>query len=234
MVRVRLKARDAWWTVLVIDPIAGPLVRLVAPFHRITPNRLTLLSIVLAVGAAVAFANGSLVVGALVYQASFLVDCMDGKLAAVRGSQNPWGGFIDQLGDHSRFLVCLSALTYASMPEIEAEPLWAVAVGVYACARFSLLVLGEARPNQRVSGHVTAAPTPLAILRTAPNRMTKPGTSVDTETVAYTLAPLAGEPLIGIAIAAAVDLLHVGAMVASGLRVAARSRNSVAQDSPRD
>lgn len=229
MVRVRLKERDAWWTVLAIDPIAGPLVRLVTPLRWLTPNRLTLLSIVLAVCAAAAFANGSLVLGALIYQASFLVDCMDGKLAGARGLRSPWGDFIDQLGDHVRFLVCLAGLAYSAIPDAGAEATWAVVVGVYACARFSILVLGDARPDQPSAGHVSAPPRPLAILRTAPARLTKPGTSVDTETLAFTLAPLAGQPLAGLAIAATVDLVHVVAMVATGLRTATRSQRSVAQ-----
>ena len=95
MVSLTMKARDAWWTVVVIDPIAGTLVRLVAPIRRVTPNLLTLVSAVVAAGAVAAFAVGWLVVGALLFQASFVIDCMDGKLASLRQQFARYGGIFD-------------------------------------------------------------------------------------------------------------------------------------------
>jgi hypothetical protein len=92
MVSLTMKARDAWWTVVVIDPIAGTLVRLVSPVRRVTPNLLTLVSAVVAAGAVAAFAVGWLVVGALLFQASFVIDCMDGKLASLREQFGRYGG----------------------------------------------------------------------------------------------------------------------------------------------
>src|SRR3954451_18875249 len=68
-----VKERDAVWTAYVIDPLAAPLVARVRGRRAVTPNRLTLASAVVAVGAAVAFALGPLLAGALLFQLSFLL-----------------------------------------------------------------------------------------------------------------------------------------------------------------
>ncbi|NED79942.1 CDP-alcohol phosphatidyltransferase family protein, partial [Streptomyces sp. SID11233] len=41
------KKRDAWWTVLLVDPLATPLVRLTARYTRITPNQITWAALIL-------------------------------------------------------------------------------------------------------------------------------------------------------------------------------------------
>jgi phosphatidylglycerophosphate synthase len=80
-VRIVVKAKDAWWTVAVVDPLVAPLLR--AAFRRpwVTPNRLSVVSALAALASAGSFAAGSLIAGAVLYQVSFLFDCMDGKLA---------------------------------------------------------------------------------------------------------------------------------------------------------
>src|SRR3954451_25037520 len=83
------KKRDAWWTVLLVDPVAVRLVRLVAPYRWITPNLLTGLATVLGLGAAAAFWQQEhrwLIVGAVLFHLSFVVDCMDGKIARLNGT----------------------------------------------------------------------------------------------------------------------------------------------------
>src|SRR4051794_33002149 len=99
---VRLKGRDAFWTVFVVDPVVVPLVRRLVAYPRVTPNRLTLASVLLATGSAVAFAFDRLVVGAIVVQLAFWLDCMDGKLASARRQPNPLGGLFDEIADALR------------------------------------------------------------------------------------------------------------------------------------
>ena len=78
------KRRDAWWTVWLVDPLASRLVWLVAPWRWVTPNRLTTAAFAIGVGSAVCFWQGGygwLVLGALLFHLSFVLDCMDGKIA---------------------------------------------------------------------------------------------------------------------------------------------------------
>jgi phosphatidylglycerophosphate synthase len=107
------KPRDAWWTVLLVDPLAAPLVKVVANRTRITPNQLTFFAMVLGVGAAYSFWQATptgLVVGALLFHLSFVVDCMDGKIARLKGTGSMFGQWLDFLFDRVRDLMCAVAL----------------------------------------------------------------------------------------------------------------------------
>ena len=107
------KPRDAWWTVLLVDPIAARLVRLVAPYRRITPNVLTVIATIIGLGSAACFAMQSrwwLVAGALLFHVSFIVDCMDGKIARLNGTGSLFGAWFDFVFDRIRVFICALAL----------------------------------------------------------------------------------------------------------------------------
>jgi phosphatidylglycerophosphate synthase len=220
---VRIKDRDACWTVTAVDPLAVPLAAFAARSTAVTPNRLTSLSVVVAVGAAALFASGHLVLGAIAYQLAFLVDCMDGKVASIRGMASSWGGFFDVAGDTARFVVCFVALALVSVGG-QLDALHLLPVLLYPCARFGLLGMAEARPAGGERGGMLVAPRPLEVLRLAPRRATKPGTTVDAEAVALTLGPITGLTLEGFAVAAALHLLHAAVLFAGSLREAGLER----------
>ncbi len=107
------KSRDAWWTVLLVDPVAVHLVRLVAPYRWITPNLLSGLAFVLGLGAAACFALQDrwwLVAGAALFHLSFVVDCMDGKVARLNGTGSMFGQWFDFIFDRLRVVLCAVAL----------------------------------------------------------------------------------------------------------------------------
>jgi phosphatidylglycerophosphate synthase len=213
-----VKERDAVWTVYAIDPIAAPLVARLRGAGAITPNRLTVLSIVAALAAAVAFALGPLWAGAGLFQLSFLLDCMDGKLAAARGRSDPNGSLYDTIGDCIRLAACAAGLAVG----LDGDPeLGAALVAAYVGIRFSVIAVAEARPHPPSPPAKIELPARLGtFLRAAPRRSGLPGTTVDTEAVAFTLGPLIGVPVIGLAIAAAVDLLHLLVYVLAAVREA--------------
>jgi phosphatidylglycerophosphate synthase len=107
------KARDAWWTVLLVDPFAVRLVRLVAPYRWITPNLLSGLAFVFGLASAYCFAMADrwwLVAGALLFHLSFVVDCMDGKVARLNGTGSMFGQWFDFIFDRLRVVLCAVAL----------------------------------------------------------------------------------------------------------------------------
>ncbi|NJP73951.1 CDP-alcohol phosphatidyltransferase family protein, partial [Streptomyces sp. C1-2] len=100
--RLVQKKRDAWWTVLLVDPVATPLVRLVAKRTRITPNQITWGALLLGLVAAGCFWQGDwqwLIIGAVVYHVSFILDCMDGKVARLTGQGSVFGAWLDYIFD---------------------------------------------------------------------------------------------------------------------------------------
>jgi phosphatidylglycerophosphate synthase len=107
------KRRDAWWTVWLVDPLASRLVWLVAPWRAVTPNLLTTFAFVIGLGSAAAFWRGSyggLLLGALLFHLSFVLDCMDGKIARLNGTGSVFGAWLDYVFDRLRVLACAVGL----------------------------------------------------------------------------------------------------------------------------
>jgi phosphatidylglycerophosphate synthase len=126
------KSRDAWWTVVLVDPIAVHLVRWVAPYRSITPNRLSFLAFFLGLGSAVCFALVTpwwLVAGALLFHLAFIVDCMDGKVARLNGTGTVFGAWLDYMMDRVRVVTCTIALVGAQWA-VTGEDYWLVLGGV--------------------------------------------------------------------------------------------------------
>lgn len=112
-VRATAKARDAWWTVLLVDPVALRLVAWSARHRWITPNRLTVVAFLVTVGAAAAYAQGSrwwLIAGAAAYHVAFVLDCVDGKLARLTGTGSVLGQWLDFMLDRIAVTICAVAL----------------------------------------------------------------------------------------------------------------------------
>src|SRR4051794_30530771 len=203
------------WTVSVIDPLATPLVARLRGARWITPNRLTVASALVAIAAGVAFAFDQLVAGALVYQVSFLLDCMDGKLAKSRGLRNPLGGWFDVIGDTVRLIACSIGLMIALADDSAAA---APILMAYVSLRFGVLMVAEARDAPARTATVAARPRLLDALRLAPRRMAPPGTTVDVEAVVFTIGPIVGRPVVAAAVGAAVELAHLAAYIVRALQ----------------
>jgi phosphatidylglycerophosphate synthase len=112
-VRGVCKRRDTWWTVLLVDPVAVRLTRLLANRTSITPDQITMASLAMGLAAAGCFAVATpywLALGALAYHVSFIVDCCEGKLARLKGTGTPSGPWLDHLADRVRMLCCALAL----------------------------------------------------------------------------------------------------------------------------
>ncbi|MBT2477219.1 CDP-alcohol phosphatidyltransferase family protein [Streptomyces sp. ISL-94] len=111
--KLTCKKRDAWWTVLLVDPIATRLVCLFARWNFVTPNRVTWAALYVGLGSAYFFLQGdwaSLCIGAGLYHVSFILDCIDGKLARLKGNGTIFGGWLDYVFDRIRVLFCALAL----------------------------------------------------------------------------------------------------------------------------
>ncbi|MFB4283048.1 MULTISPECIES: CDP-alcohol phosphatidyltransferase family protein [unclassified Nonomuraea] len=106
------KRRDSWWTVYFVDPVACRVALPVANRTRLTPNGLTVFSLVLGLGSAVGFAMNQLIAGAVFFYLSFMIDCVDGKIARLKGTGTPFGLWLDYVGDRIRVVLCAGGLAY--------------------------------------------------------------------------------------------------------------------------
>jgi phosphatidylglycerophosphate synthase len=114
-VKKTYKRRDAWWTVLLVDPVASRLTLPIANRTSITPNQISFVSFLVGLGSAAAFAQGDhpmLALGALLYHVSFVLDCIDGKIARLKGTGSAFGMWLDFSFDRYKFWICAAALAY--------------------------------------------------------------------------------------------------------------------------
>jgi phosphatidylglycerophosphate synthase len=185
--REAVKDIDAWWTVMVIDPIAVRLLPAIATRARITPLLLTLLSGACGVASAASFATGRLILGAILFEAKFFFDCLDGKLARIRNITSVFGAFIDAAADVIVTTAIFVVLAFQVRGAGVLPTLIASGVLLEAWARqYRIAVVSgtHTRP-MGADGRVGRLRTILARYRLAPLPST-----VEAETVALFLLPL--------------------------------------------
>jgi phosphatidylglycerophosphate synthase len=99
------KKVDYWFTVLLTDPVAVPLVRVLARRRWLTPDQVTIVALALGLMAGILFAFGSrvsLLLGGICFYLAFVFDCIDGKLARATGITSDKGEALDHLADGGR------------------------------------------------------------------------------------------------------------------------------------
>jgi phosphatidylglycerophosphate synthase len=108
-VRSTYKKRDSWWTIFLVDPIASRMMLPIANHTNITPNQITVIAFILGLLSAVCFFQGTpafLIAGALLFHLSFTFDCIDGKLARLKGNGTMFGMWLDYMLDRARVALC--------------------------------------------------------------------------------------------------------------------------------
>lgn len=113
--RASKKKKDInWWTEWVCRPPAAVFVWMLQG-TRVTPNQITILSALVAAGAGAMFVTLPghlwLIAAAVVYELSFVLDCVDGQLARVRKTSSPLGHLFDFLMDEIKAMLIFGCVT---------------------------------------------------------------------------------------------------------------------------
>jgi phosphatidylglycerophosphate synthase len=155
------KNRDSWWTVWLVDPLASRLVRWVSPYRSVTPNRLTMGAFLLGLAAAACFARQTspwLLAGAALFHISFVIDCMDGKIARLNGSGSVFGAWLDYVFDRLRVLVCTVALFGGQFTRTgDMAYLWAAGAVIFLDMFRYLNALQMGKVKNEMRGRLAAA-----------------------------------------------------------------------------
>ena len=106
------KPKDIVWNRFVARPLAAvPLVLLAK--SRITPNQVTFSSLACFVAAAGLLVglpgHAGLLIAIAVLELSYVLDCVDGQLARLRGSSSPVGAHLDFLMDELKAFMLVAA-----------------------------------------------------------------------------------------------------------------------------
>jgi phosphatidylglycerophosphate synthase len=205
------KSPDAWWTVLVIDPVALRLLPLLVPRSRVTPDGLSLASLLLALLAGAAFLTEHWVVGAVLFELHFLLDCLDGKLARLRGVQSPRGGFLDLACDLVGTAWCFAAVGHSAFGATSTPTAALLTAMLYVAYTWSTVH----RSKAGAMGEQDAGGRGPAAAWLARHRMVPMPYGVEAETLVLFLLPLTGSA----------QLLRAGLLLASAFFVLATARN---------
>jgi len=108
-----LVKHESWTTILTSNPFIPPLTEMLAK-TRVTPNQITILSFLVALGAVYLYFSGKFLVGALVWQAGYTLDCVDGSLARKKGKTSEFGAKLDHTLDKIKKILAIVALIYAT------------------------------------------------------------------------------------------------------------------------
>jgi phosphatidylglycerophosphate synthase len=155
------KPHDILWNKYVARPLAAvvlvPLSR-----TRITPNQVTLLTLVVFVFGAAMLALcpgwGALVGAAAILEASYVLDCVDGQLARLKGTSSPVGAHLDFLMDEIKAFVLVAAVAVRLWRGTQAAS-WLVEglLGLVAVATAISLTTFVRRPEYAAAAGVAAS-----------------------------------------------------------------------------
>jgi phosphatidylglycerophosphate synthase len=204
------KKRDYWWTVLFTDPVAVPLVRILARSHFLNPDQVSYLAIFLGLGVGPLFALGTrvgFVAGGFTFYIAFMVDCIDGKLARAIGVESKRGAALDRIGDAARRAsASLGILLGLHQSERYGEFLaWAF---VYVVLAYLFLELsGAEAPEERTRGpfDIDSEPSPWVRWFARRRMLPTPGMP-DIQAVVFILGPITGLFSVGFAIGIALAI----------------------------
>ena len=116
------------WTRFTVDPLATPLATWLARSRHVTPNRVTGVAILLAVGSAASFVAGVFWLGGLLFLLRFFVDCLDGKVARAQGTSSTRGAVLDLAADVGGIALVVTALSWTLLRRNDVHELVPVAL----------------------------------------------------------------------------------------------------------
>ena len=103
------------WGYFAIRPVSDRMLWIVANYVNTTPNRLTLFSFVINLAAAWSFYNAKpayLVIGGLLFELAYAIDCIDGGLARLTGRTSKIGAYLDDMTAYWGLFFVVLGLAY--------------------------------------------------------------------------------------------------------------------------
>ena len=131
--------------------IVGPIGSAVAPY--VSANVISILSLLAAVGAGVAFWLGMPVTGAVLILANGFLDMLDGCVARARGTAGPFGSFVDKIIDKYADLAFLLGMMLGGLahPVAAIVSMVGIPLATYINAAVESLTKGEVKFQEKLS-----------------------------------------------------------------------------------
>lgn len=125
-----------WFTEHIARRVGAPMV-LALRGTRITPNQVTMFAVLVCAAAGALWVSWlswlGLVIGALVFELSFVLDCVDGMLARARKVASPLGHLLDFLMDELKAMLLYGCVAVRLWRQTGDERLLVVGLGGLFC-----------------------------------------------------------------------------------------------------
>jgi len=125
---------DEWWSSFVTAPLAILINYAVVDVRWLTPNVITLLSLLVALVSAVFIVTGGpagFVIAAILIQSSHVFDCMDGQMARYRKTSSASGSYYDRATDQIQVVLWFGAVGYAAYDQSgDVLPVFLALIGI--------------------------------------------------------------------------------------------------------
>ena len=131
--------------------IVGPVASRLAPY--VSANVISVLSLLAALAAGVAFWLGMPVTGAILILANGLLDMLDGCVARARGTAGPFGSFVDKIIDKYADLLFLLGMLLGGLahPAAVIVSMVGIPLATYINAAVESLTKGEVKFQEKLS-----------------------------------------------------------------------------------
>ncbi len=131
--------------------IVGPIAAQLAPY--LSANVVSVLSLLAAVGAGVAFWLGLPVTGAILILVNGFLDMLDGSIARARGTAGPFGSFVDKIIDKYADLIFLLGMMLGGLahPVAAIVAMVGIPLATYINAAVESLTKGEVKFQEKLS-----------------------------------------------------------------------------------
>jgi phosphatidylglycerophosphate synthase len=170
-----VKANDGFFTTFFVSPYSKYIARWAAE-RGWTPNGVSTLSVVLGFVAAAAFATGErtgMIAGAVLLQAAFTLDCVDGQLARYTRTFTKFGAWLDSIFDRTKEYAVFAGLAIGASQT--GDDVWLLAGAAltlqmmrhtidfsYPAAQHQVMGAARQPPLEQVQDVIaTAVPAPL-------------------------------------------------------------------------
>lgn len=115
----KIKSTDGyqlpWWEQIILKPLVYRLVWLYANYTKFTPNQITITSFIFGLLSAYFFLQGTkinLIIGALLFEVSYILDCVDGRIARLKALESKIGGYLDITTDVIKYCFIIICMAY--------------------------------------------------------------------------------------------------------------------------
>ncbi len=108
-------SKTSWWEAIVLNPFVYRLTWIFANYTRFTPNQITIVSFILGILSAYFFLYGTwpyMIVGAFLFELSYIIDCIDGRIARLKRLESRFGAYLDITTDITKYFIIILSIIY--------------------------------------------------------------------------------------------------------------------------